>query len=151
MVVQDPNTFLELITDYKPVRGEDIVQAKLPKSKPKATLNRVISKGTAEERRKRKERRKILQILSELALSREEKERAYGRFARSTLDGLSKAVQGNTYSFANWQEWAKELPEGSLGKAMLKDEDSRPMPEHDYDLKEEMILRLLEHEAGLRV
>lgn len=145
--VQDPSTLLELISLDKPFRVKEPPEPKKISSKPRVTLNRIISKGTAEDIRKRKERRKILEVLAELALSREEKERAYGRFARTALEGLSKAAQGSTFSFANWQEWADQLPEGSLGKAMLRDEDAKTMPEHDYDLKEEMILRLLRHEA----
>lgn len=89
----------------------------------------------------------MLSTLSEYYLSKDEQQQAYGKFARLALEGLKKEAPG-TYSFSNWQEWAKELPEGSLGRAMLEDEDAKEMSEHDYDLKEEMILRLLGHEAS---
>lgn len=141
--IQDPARLLEL----DPMRGRPL-QAKPSRSKRRLNRKRKSpnSNPTPFERWRRNQRWKTLRLLSEYYLSKEEEQQAYGKFARAALEDLkNEATQ--TFSFANWQKWTEQLPEGSLGRAMLEDEDSRPMPEHDYDLKEEMILRLLVHEA----
>lgn len=141
--IKDPARLLEL----DPLRGKPLQAKPSQKSHARSPKRKSPNSNlTPFERWRRNQRWKTLRLLAEYYLSKEEEQQAYGKFARAALEDLkNEATQ--TFSFANWQKWTEQLPEGSLGRAMLEDEDSRPMPEHDYDLKEEMILRLLVHEA----
>ena len=156
----EENPFLILIKDYvvggggHDISGEPNSSSR-SSAQPVMTIEELQARLDALERKAKSEARQrrgdsardFTSIVKDLAHSRDETERAYAYLAEKASEELKKETPGR-HNFGAWQAAATKLPEDSVTRALIEDEDTRTMTEEEYAIRASVIGRALRHEVS---